>query len=256
MSSFYEAEDFDTELISLPEIQDLHTSLIHEDIKMQLLHPFDSKNDFVEQFELQAEELLADEEAEDNPEGIKKINAERIDFYIDVINLIDDQFKLSCDVDTITSNYRVDEIKEICEALYSFFVIKRKKNIKNMMLNYILENRDQICESLDYLRRKKDVTSLETKNKLKDPDLAMMVANLQDVLRYIKSLNIDMNDMIKCVDLELFNNLKVQELMDECIISCNFQELYFSPLFSYQDSNYDDIIAKIEHGIIKVDKKN
>lgn len=252
MSSMYDAEDLDSELILIPQIQDLHTSLIQEDIRMQVENPFESNNDFVEAFNQQCEEALMDDDYTDDV--VKRVNEERIKFYVDVIELISDKFKLDCDVDTIAEK-RVDVIDDICSAIYSFFVLKRKKNIKNMMLNYILEHEDEIAESLDYLKRKKDVVSVETKTKLEDENLSMFLANIQAVLRYVKSLDNSMDEMIQYTNLELFNNAMVQELLENAVISAHFQELYFAPLFSYQDTIYDEIVSKIETGIIKAARK-
>lgn len=252
MSSMYDAEDLDSELVLIPQIQDLHTSLIQEDIRMQVENPFESNNDFVEAFNQQCEEALMDDDYTDDV--VKRVNEERIKFYVDVIELISDKFHLDCDVDTIAEK-RVDVIDDICSAIYSFFVLKRKKNIKNMMLNYILEHEDEIAESLDYLKRKKDVVSVETKTKLEDENLSMFLANIQAVLRYVKSLDNSMDEMIRYTNLELFNNAMVQELLENAVISGNFQELYFAPLFSYQDTIYDEIVSKIETGIVKAAHK-
>lgn len=252
MSSMYDAEDLDSEMILIPQIQDLHTSLIQEDIRMQVENPFESNNDFVEAFNQQCEEALMDDDYTDDV--VKRVNEERIKFYVDVIELISDKFHLDCDVDTIAEK-RVDVIDDICSAIYSFFVLKRKKNIKNMMLNYILEHEDEIAESLDYLKRKKDVVSVETKTKLEDENLSMFLANIQAVLRYVKSLDNSMDEMIRYTNLELFNNAMIQELLENAVISGNFQELYFAPLFSYQDTIYDEIVSKIETGIVKAARK-
>lgn len=252
MSSMYDAEDLDSEMVLIPQIQDLHVSLIQEDIKMQIENPFESGNDFVEAFNEQCEDALEEDDYSDDV--MKRVNEERIKFYIDVIELISDKFHLDCDLDTIADK-RVDLIDDICSAMYSFFVLKRKKNIKNMMLNYILEHEDQIAESLEYLKSKKDVVTVETRTKLEDENLSMFLANIQSVLRYVKSLNNSMDEMIQYTNLELFNNAMIQSLLENAVINCNFQELYFAPLFSYQDTIYDEIVSKIENGIVKVARK-
>lgn len=252
MPSLYEAEDFETEMIILPQIKDLHRSLLEEEINEQLKNPFDSKVNFIETFNQQLEEIKDDEDLSEDDR--KKIDQEAISFYTGVIKRIDEQFFLQCAIDNIAEK-GVEEIQDICEAMYSFFVLKRKKNIKNIMLNYILENSESICNALDYLKKKTDVTSANSKNFVNDDNLSIIVSNLQTVLQYIKSLDNDMLDMIEYLDLENFNNAIVAEMMEDCTIVSSFQQLYFAPLFSYHDCNYDDILAKIEHGIYSTKKK-
>ena len=252
MPSVYDGDDFETEIVILPKLKDLHTSLLQEDINEQLRNPFGDKVDCVETFTREVEDSKIDEDLE--PDDIKKIDEEAISFYLGVIRSINNAFHLECDMEGIAEK-NLDDICERCEALYSFFILKRKKNIKNMMLNYIIENADDICTTLDYLKKKKDVTSMNTKTLLGDPNLSLIAANIQEVLQYIKTLDNDMLKMTKYLDMESFNNMMVREMMKECIILSNFQQLYFSPLFSYRDSNYDDILAKIEHGIFKTIKK-
>ncbi len=252
MPTVYDGGNFETEMVTIPKIKELHESLLKEDIAEQLKNPFDAKVDMVETFNQQIEESMEDAEDEDEK---KKINELRLAFYTDVIGLIDEKFHLDCDIDTI-SEKNLDDVSDICEAMYSFFVIKLKKNIKNMMLNYILANTNSICEALDYLKKKKDVTTMGLRKKIDDPDISMIAANLQEVLSYIKSLDISMDEMIKNLDLDLFNNSIVNDLMTDCTINSNFQVFYFAPLWSYQDCNYDDILAKIEHGIVKSLKKS
>ena len=252
MPQAFDGEDFETEMIILPKIKDLHKSLLEEDIREQIRNPFESKVDCVETFNQQVEETKNDEDVEED--DLKKIDEEAISFYLGVIREIDSAFHLECDMEGIAEK-NIDDIRDICEAMYGFFVMKRKKNIKNMMLNYIIENIDTISKSLEYLKKKKDVTSQNTKNLVDDSSFSLIIANLQEVLRYIKNEDNDMLYMIEYLDLAKFNNFKIKELMMASTIISGFQELYFAPLFSYQDSNYDDIIAKIEHGIFKAAKK-
>lgn len=252
MSSFYDAEDMDSEMILLPQIQNMRLSLIEENIRIQVENPFESHSNFVEAFNQQCEEALQEDDYDEDV--IKRVDEEKLRFYIEVIDLISNKFQLDCDIDSI-SEKPVDEVSDICSALYNFFIIKRKKNIKNIMLGYILEHEEQISESLEYLKRKKDVVTTETRTKLEDENLSMFLANIQRVLYYIKSLDLSMDELIQYTGLEIYNNAIIDELLKNATIKSNFQELYFAPLFTYQDVIYDEIISKIESGIIKAARK-
>lgn len=250
--SIYEGENFETELVFIPAIKDLHRTLLEEDIKQQLSDPFDANVNCVETFNQQVEEILSGEDIDSD--DAKIIRGEKLSFYTGIIELISDKYHLECDTETIAAK-NLEEVSDICEAMYTFFVLKLKKNIKNMMLNYIMSNKKEICKSLDFLRKKKDVTTMSLRKKIEDPDISTIASNIQEVLNYIKSLDINMDEMIKYIDLDLYNNSAVNDLMLSSIIRSNFQVFYFSNLWGFQDCNYDDIISKIVNGLIKSMKK-
>ena len=245
-------DGIDNEVIALTDVKNLSSELIEENIKSQIAKPLEARLDCVETFDEQIEESLADPDLQDDE--IKAIQLERARFYNKIIALIDDKYCLECDLETIASK-STDDLGDICHAMYHFFVLKRKKNIKNMMLNYILSNSEDICNALDYLRKKKDVTTIVAKKNIDDPDISVILANLQEVLGYIKSLDIDMADMIKQLDSELFDIAIITDMMNNCTMNCNYQARYFAPLWGYQDYNYDEILSKISHGIVKSQKK-
>lgn len=253
MSSYYEEEDFDTELVIIPEIRDLRDTLIKENLKLQIENPFDTKVDHVEVFIQQVDEYLEEQE-EPSDELRKTIDQMKVNFCLDVIKMIDAKFNFAFDEETLAT-YTPDEVQNACEGIYAFFILRRRKCIKNIILNYILEHLDEIGEVLDYLKKKKDVTSTATKTFVEDPNLAMVLANLPDVVNYFKTLNLSMADLIQYLDTELFYVSEVQDLMNRGIIADWFQSKYFEPIFDAHDENYDDIMARIEHGLIKIVKK-
>jgi hypothetical protein len=245
-------DELESELVLIPQVQELSRILLNEDIKVQLENPFETKNDFVETFDQQCEEMV--EEDDFDSDTIKQVEEERVEFYIKVINMLDEKFQLNCDTDYISQKSVVD-INDICSALYNFFVIRRKKTIKNMVLNYIIENENEIVKTLEIYKDNKDVSTLSNNIKIEDENIALIVTNIEEVISYFKSLNISMDEMINYSDLDLFNNAMVKELIDDSVISPDFQVLYFSPIYSFKDTHYDEIISKIEHDLIKVAKK-
>lgn len=250
--SIYEGGNFETEVVFIPAIKDLHRTLLEEDIKQQLEDPFDANVNCIEAFNQQVKEVLTDSDID--TDDIKTIKDERLSFYTGIIELISEKYRLDCDTETIASK-NLEEVSDICEAMYSFFVLKLKKNIKNMMLNYALSNKKEICKNLDYLKKKKDVTTMSLRKKIEDPDISTIASNIQEVLNYIKSLDIDMTEMIQYIDLDLYNNSVINDLMNSAIINSNYQVYYFATLWGFQDCNYDDIIARITDGLIKSLKK-
>ena len=64
-----------------------------------------------------------------------------------------------------------------------------------------------------------------------------------------------MGEMINYSDLDLFNNMMIKKLIDESVITSEFQELYFYPIYSFKDQYYDEIISKIERDLIKISKR-
>lgn len=251
--ALYEGVNYDTEMVILPAIKNLHRTLLEEDIKLQLQNPFDSTVNCVKSFEEQVTEALKEEELDSD--DIRTIKAELVSFYSSIIELISEKYQLECDTESLAGSKNIEELGDICEAMYSFFVLKLKKNIKNSLLNYILENRDEIATALDYLKKKKDVTTISLRKKIEDPDASMIVSNIVEVVGHIKSLDISMDKMIQYLDIDLYNNSIINDLMTDCVIRSDFQALYYAPLSGFQDCNYDDIIAKISNGVIKASKK-
>ena len=76
MSSIFDGGDFDTEVVTIPELKNLHQSLLEENIKLQIADPFETNMDCIEVFNEQCESLL--EDSEDDPEEDSDV-AGRID---------------------------------------------------------------------------------------------------------------------------------------------------------------------------------
>ena len=245
MSSFYEYDELESEVIIIPELNNLHTELIKEDIKMQINNPFTSRNNFVETFIQTCEEIDVEDE-----DILKRINGEKILFYLDTIDLISNYFKLDCDLETISEKNNVN-IENICIAMYNFFIYKRAKNIKTILLSYILQHQNEILNSIKEEISSGDCNTAEMKSKFKSKELAIIIANLPLVINYFKYLDLDMLNLIEYTNLDLFNNVMIKKLMETNIISNNFQVLYFSPLYSFRDDIYSRLITKINNGLFK-----
>ena len=248
MSHGYEEEDFETELVLLPDLKNLHEELISENIKEQIKNPFDIKTNFVEMF---SESFVSALESQDlDSDSKKKIISEAKAFYINTINLIDEKFDLECDTETFCE--QIATLKDYCEAMYWFFVIKYKKNAKNIMVKYIIKNKKSICNNLEYFKKKKDVTTVSLKRKISDVDTTLLVSNLPEVLDYIKSLDIPMDKLITYLNLDNYYIGIINSLINNCIIRSDFQYNYLSALYEgQQDINYDDILTSIQRGLVE-----
>ena len=246
----FEGSDFNTEIVELPYLKNLHKELIQENIKFQIDRPFENKADFEEVFSEQIEETLNMDGIDDD--GIRQVKSERDSFYSEIIELISQKYSLECDIETVIDK-GPSQLKDCCEAMYSFFIIKYKKNIRNFFVNYITRNRKSIINYLDQMKKKKDVTSISLKKKIIDPDTALIIANLPDVIEYIKSLDMDMLNVLSYLNQDNFNIDYIDNLMKTSVMNCNFQCEYLSPIFDNdQNGDYDDIMSSIQRGLINI----
>ena len=259
MSSIFDGGDFDTEVVTIPELKNLHQSLLEENIKLQIADPFETNMDCIEVFNEQCESLL--EDSEDDPEEDSdvagRIDSERRSFFQDIMNMIDNEYNLDLDLDHIMG-YNTQEVLDTCEAMYSFFIIKRKKCIKTIIQNYCIANKDDICSMLDDTVGSDgvDVTSIASVKKFHDEKLARICANIHIVIEYFIQLDIGMDELVKYLDLDLFNNAKIADMIDGSLISSDFQSKYFAPIANTYNQSYDLMVGKIVNGIFKIDRVN
>ena len=245
-----ETEDLDRELVLVPEIKNVHRELIKESILLQISEAFSSSADYVETFNEQIESTL-EEQGVDIETCSGSVRSACLDFYCEVMNAISDEFSLDCDLDTIRDK-GFDYCKNACEAMYSFFIIRRKKNIKNMYVGFILKNMKNIVSEYEAYKKKKDVTTVSIKKKVPDSNMALILSNIDQIIGHVSSLDLDMLDMIKYLNMDKFDNEVINELMELSLINSAYQSIYFEPMQkSYQDEAYDEISVSIQKSLSK-----
>lgn len=142
------------------------------------------------------------------PMDVENTNAVEGDTYRNVIDIICNNCNVS--FDTITD----DNIYLIAAALYDFLVCSFNKHMVDFIINLIIKEQDSIYSALELeeSKKNKDSSTIYNRKTMENTKLAVINANLPQVLQYIATLDIDMLTLLQScyhqpmVDL-LVNNI-------------------------------------------------
>lgn len=248
-----EYEDAPDGFISLPEITDLQEELIDENIKEQIANPFQTEVDFVEVFEDNCEKTL--QQYDNDIDVNNQLKTLKKDFFLKVLALIDIKYGLEIDYDAL-SEKSFDYVQDLTEAAYEFFITKYPKNIKKFFTNYILEHKADIGELFENEKHKKDVSSISLRHKYEDANVALILANLTEVIGYISNLRLQTLDIMGEFNPERSAIFIITEAIQDFIITGDFVDAFMEPLMTdKQDEYYDSLIIGIQNVIGKKSKK-
>ena len=241
------------ELIELPELKSLHSDLINESIKEQIIDPFESNVNFVDEYFSIFDKQV--ENAEENPDLKEQLITDAKKFCEEVLDMVDNKYDLGIEDETL-AEMNVEEIKDLTYAVYDFFVIHYPKNIKKFFVKYIIRNIDTIDEALSSLRSKNDVMTNSMKTKLIDERAACIIANLRTVIGYIDDLDLKGLDMLAYFNPDRYEIYVLSNAIQDMVISENFVHDFFKVLNTdYEDEHFTEVYISIESGLIKKFKK-
>ena len=244
-----ELEQINDEIINISSLKELSHELIMDCITEQVENPFSSDANFVEQFNEQFEQLMEDNESD--PDGIREVSDEATDFYQKVISMIDNKFNLEIDAGILGDlNYK--GLKNVCDALYSFFIVNYGKNISKYMINVILEYNDSIVTEIVDNKKNKDVSTLGFKKKIDDKNFAVLLANINLAMKCAKSIYVDPEKFISYYNSDKFDVAVLQYTVDNMIVTGDFVSTFVKNVFGdIQDDTYDEVVADVQQGIYK-----
>ena len=98
------------------------------------------------------------------------------------ITAISRKFNLSIDSEWIDSN--IENIPAFTLALYSFFVIDFSNNLYEVLLNYIIKNKNDIYTLFEEMKNNKDSATLANKKSM-DQEIGLVVSNIYDISTFI-----------------------------------------------------------------------
>jgi len=240
--------DDNLEPISTTEAEDLLADLpfdlIKASIEEQIKDPMSNNRNYIQYIIDKCD--VCKNVFKGNEDAITTIDKALNEFFIDIVNAIDDRFNLSIDLNEIAGT---NDLNEIAVVLYEFFILRYRKNIYKFIKNYIKRNKASL---VDYYSDKttKDVTTLSYKNTIKDPDDLVIVANLPSIINYIVSLDIDTFDFVDlCAGKSNFNASVIKGLIAANKIIGNFVSSYISISLDDHDYLIDEIQTDIKVSI-------
>lgn len=171
-------------------LNDLPLELMKENIKDQIQDPLKTNVNYIE--------IIVDKINElqnvygENPDAVTIINSLIIDFFGFIVDEIDTRFEL----DITINDDNVQEVMETGKNLYYFFVLSYRKNIVNFLYNYITLNRKTLIKEFESEQKKKDVTTITLKRKVKNRDDVVIISNLSSITKYIMDLEMSPDDFL------------------------------------------------------------
>lgn len=245
-------QDEDHELLSETEtdilLSDLPVDLIKESLKFQIQNPLSTNVNYVENMVDRYRVLRA--EFDGNTDAISKLDSMTIDFYEFIIEEIDEVFDLSLNTGAWDG---LESAQNIALTLYSFMVLKFRKNITRYLHRFITKNKKDLISSFgpDDLK-KKDVTSIAIKKKIKNKDDIQIISNLPSLISHTLNLDIDPMDFISYVAKDdNYEASIIRNLILEGNLLGNFVKPYFEIIRNEYDGVLDEIHTDVKMKLLK-----
>lgn len=245
----YDRED----AAELPNIEMIHTELIDELILDQVDDPFVSKTDYVtEYFDIISQQK---EVNGNNPDVQYNLDMDAKKFCTEVIKLIDDKYDLDIDFERL-DEYNLEQLHNVTEALYRFFVLQYGKNVKKFFVKFINKNITILYDAISSQSDRNDVITNSMKSKIRDSKVAIIISNLSSVIDYIIDLDLNGFDMLSLYNPDKYDIYILTELMTDFILpEDKFGLKFFDIVKDQSNEYYTDIYVAIESSLIKKFKK-
>ena len=241
----------DDDVIRLSPLEELSQELLSESIKYQIQNPFSSKTNLLQEFIDEYDETA--EWLDGNDEATYTNNNIAMNFYVSVIKMIDEKFKLNIDYTTIES-LNVDGLRNLTEGLYTFFIIKYEKNVAKYLTGLILDFKDTIIDNLDKDGLDTDsVSYVSYKRKLTNPKDVYIFTEINNVIQQIRTIELSVDDFMEYFNEEKFEVAVVKYAVDNFIITGEFVKEFLEPVFGYdvQNDDFDRIISDVLQNLFK-----
>lgn len=242
--------DDDFELVSNTEIDlllvDLPFDLIKENLRYQINNPLSSNVNYVENV-IEKISFIKDEYAE-NDDVLENVENMTMNFFGFLIQELDNKFNL-CVTEELEDP---DTYMSVGTSLYNFLILRYKKNITRFIYRFILKNKKLLVEEFESSYKKKDVTSIAIKKKIKNKDDILILSNLPSIIKFIMSLELEPLDFIKYASSdENYEANQLKNLINEGKIVGNFVSPYLSTMMYDYNDVMDEIQTDVKMKLIK-----
>ena len=250
------------DIVHTSALKELSNDLITEGLKSEVGNPYMAHVDFLEQFEEEYEFQMADlDEADDIYQDNKDIAR---DFYLRVLFMLDDRFHLEIDEEQVGA-ISLEGLKNMTEGLYTFFILKYRKNISKYLIRLVIDNEDSLADALnqsvkEMLKQKNyddTVTYSSWTRKVENVRYGSILASVNEVIATVKNIDVDPKDFIEFFNTEKFEVACVEYAIDHMIITGDFVPYFLDVVFGDEVQNdiYDDIVGEVQHALYKRYKK-
>ncbi len=248
MSLLYDSDNY--ELVTSEEIDNLVAELpfdlLKENILEQIDDPVANHVNYMETIITKCK--IFKEQFSDDPDVVRQVDDSLYEFISFIINKINDRFDLGID---LNAGFTYDDMIVYGSAIYSYFILRYKKNITKFVINYINTHESNLIEYYGD-KNKKDVSTLVYKKQIKRPEMLPIITNLQSIINFIIGLDIE---PIEFVELSMngsnYEANVVKRLIDNNIITGDFVRMYVDICIDDHEYIVDDIYTKIKTKLIK-----
>ena len=248
MSLLYDSDNY--EWVTSQEIDNLAAELpfdlLKENILAQIDDPVANHVNYMETIITKCK--IFKEQFSDDPDVVRQVDDSLYEFISFIINKINDRFDLGID---LNAGFTYDDMIVYGSAIYSYFILRYKKNITKFVINYINTHESNLIEYYGD-KNKKDVSTLVYKKQIKRPEMLPIITNLQSIINFIIGLDIE---PIEFVELSMngsnYEANVVKRLIDNNIITGDFVRMYVDICIDDHEYIVDDIYTKIKTKLIK-----
>lgn len=249
LNNYERGSELDTEIL----FADLPFDLLNESIMNQINNPLSSNEDYMSTITYKCESLK--NENIENPEYLKIIDEQSSSFFRVIVEKINDNFNLGID---LTHFDTFDEIQELGEVLYRYFILDYLDNISTFTFNYIIRNKELFYREFGQ-RTKKDVTTQANKKTVKDKQKLAIYANISSIVEFTLNSEISNDEFISLSkDEEDYESSYILDLIESNKMVGDFVNTYIQTCVYNKYNSLTDIIItnvkdklSIEYGIIK-----
>lgn len=243
MSVRFDEDDYN--LSSTTEIDmllvDLPLELLKENLRYQINDPLSTDVNYVESVIDKIREMK--NAYGDIDDAQRNIDSLIVNFFGFIIQEIDNKFKLDIEIDYND----VSEVMETGTNLYFFLILRYRKNITKFLYRYINRNRKKLVEEFESLYKKKDVTTITLKKKIKNKDDVLIISNLPVIIKYIMNLDIEPLEFLDYSAGEShYEGNYIKELITDGDLIGNFVPNYLDVIVNDYDYILDEIQTEIK----------
>lgn len=242
---YIRTSDLDIEML----LAELPFNLTKENIIEQINDPLSIQVDYITTLKDKCE--IVKQQFSDNSEVIKEIDIKLRSVFDLVIREMNYKFSLHASLEQTD-----EDIIKMGESLYTYLILRYKKNISRFIFRFILKNKKELIEKFD-TTKKKDITSLALKKQFKNKDDVILITSLPNIIKHIMNLDIEPIEFLDYISKgEHYDASIIKDYILSGQIIGNFIPRYFYLMIDEYEHIMDEIQTDIKLKLINKIKNN
>ena len=246
-------ETFGDDVLSITPLEELSQDLLEDCIDGQIQSPYDASTNFLEEFHMMLEAQL--DNSLDNDDATEETKKIARNFYCEILRKFDEHFSLEIDWELVNNN-NIEGLRNLAEGIYEFFIIRFSKHVAKCITKIILDNLDQLSDSIDNSLAAGNVSTESYEMKLANAKFARILSNINQVVAEVKSIPLVPETFLEYFNKDRFEIAIMDYSVNNHIINGNFVPRYLYPIYKeLQDDVYDAIVLEVHERLFQKFKK-